>query len=277
MKDDDLRQGMVVLLPKLELIHHELQHWSSTASEIKLISPAAMDMVHQLCTNGKTSPGCNRGKLVEHAPGVAKLLEYDASEYPETAKQGLISPDLRALLTRSLELSRAALKGASECVTTPFAQPEMSKFEGMVRSATWTSDDHLAIRKVQKFRIDDDNERSRIAKSQASASGSAFSKSRAAAKERLDEAHEKAETLHACTKFKTSHRALTPGIFLSFCGRCYMCEVGSKVKLESSCYYSNLGIEFYCYHFTCESSTLNPCDVWSVISDLALCHWIHTR
>ena len=223
------RQGMVVLLPELEGILHPLQHWTSTAPEIKLISAPAITMVQQLCDKGKIPSGCNK-VLVEHAPGVAKLLQYDARQHPEDAKQGRISRDLRALLTMSLGLSRAALKGASDCVTTPFEQPKMTKFEVMVRSATWTSEDHPNIRQLQGFRLDHDNERSR--KNSASASASTGGKKKAASlqrsKEQLDEAHDKAEKLGACTKFKTSHRALTPGIFLSFCGRCYICEVGES-------------------------------------------------
>ena len=235
VQKDTARPGMVVLTDDLELIQHCLQHWSSTASEIKLVAPPIIDVVQHLCETRKIPSGCN-SLLVQHSPGVAKLLEYDAKMHPQSASKGLISENLCHLLARSLGLSRAALKGETDCITTPFEQPEMTSFELMVRSGTFTSEDHLVVRELPGFFVDYNLEKHR--KRGASASGSASSESRKREKNeiKMNEVHERAVKLGACTKFKTSHRALTPGIFTSYCGGCYICEV-NKSSLFKFIYY----------------------------------------
>jgi hypothetical protein len=215
--DDDENEGMVKLVPGLGAIRHVLAHYSSSAPDLQLINPLTIDVVAKICESRELPEGRDLELLSTYAEGVHQLLKHDAA----TAKKGKISKRLQKLLSMSLGVARAGLRGVHPCVTKPW-RDDMSPFERMVRTGTYTTTLHRVIRTLPPFHSDYINEMARLRSARASSlDKDALEKINVA----LAESTEQAKSLGGCTKFKTSHRALTPGIFTVFCGGCGVCEL----------------------------------------------------
>lgn len=154
--------------------------------------------------------------------------------FPDAAKEGKLSHDLRELLKTSLVLAEAALQLKAPVVrkdieepphqltSKPYrpSNPDASPFEVMIRTGSWFPG-RPVMRTIPHFLADYIAEMARKSKS-----ASKKAKERMAALEQAMEDHVKRIHMEGtlCTKFKTLFRALTPGIFAVFCVRCGVCE-----------------------------------------------------
>jgi hypothetical protein len=153
---------------------------------------------------------------------VTALLKLDALQFPKKAGKGQISIRLKNLLELSLRVAQAGLRGQPDkpgCVSKPWDGGDMTEFERFIRTGTWAPQ-HPVIRTLSPFRYDYLNEMARTR--QDKNTDAAQSKVRVEALKVLDEQAKSLGT--SCTKFRTSHRALTPGLFTVFCAGCGVCE-----------------------------------------------------
>lgn len=210
---------MTLDLSLLQHIKYVLLHWASPAGEIKLIPPLVFDLVNEIVETGQIPRGEKLEKLNLVADGVYQLLKLDRVQASTGAggAEGTsqISESMRDLLRVSLEIARAALQSKTPCKTKPYIEVTgASEFETFIRTGAWFPN-HRVVRTLPGFRFDYNNEMAR--QSQGKRNG----RVNTAQKEARDEITEHARNVGStCTKYKTSYRALTSGIFTVFCGGC---------------------------------------------------------
>ena len=196
---------MVRLLPALRTIMHPLLHWSSAnALEVMLLPPRLFHIVSAMIQSSRYPCGSDMESIALHGLGIMELIRYDS----KISSGVQISATLKCLLTKVLKLAQACTGVGAPNLAKPFVS-DISKgaFEIMVRSGTFTTHSHRVVRTLPAFHVDNKNLKAR---------------ERAAKRKAADEEGEETE---GCTKYKTSHRALTPGLFLCFCAGCGICEV----------------------------------------------------
>lgn len=201
--------GMVRLLPALRTIYHTLLHWSSAnALEVKLLPPRLFHIVSDMIQSSRYPCGSDMESIALHGLGIMELIRYDC----KISSGAQISATLKCLLIKVLKLAQVCTGEGVPNLAKPFvSDTTMSAFEIMIRSGTFTTRSHRVVRTLPAFHADKVNLKAR----------EQFAKRRAAEKED--------EETEGCTKYKTSHRALTPGLFLCFCAGCGICEVYAKV------------------------------------------------
>lgn len=200
--------------------------------EIKFIPPVVFSLIRQMVHDGliPNSPVC--GQVIQYAPGVFHLIELDSSLNPAAAQEGKLSDDLRNLLTITLGLAEATLLPKAPVVredvgkphqltSKPYcpSNPQATPFEVMIRTGSWFPGNPV-IRTVPSFMADHVAQMARKSKSYRKAPMERMAVINKAVEEHMQRVQMEG-TL--CTKYKTSFRALTPGIFAVFCVRCRVC------------------------------------------------------
>lgn len=208
-----------------KLLRRVLAHWGCPDPELKFIPPPVFKIVQDIIDReGLYSSPTETGTEMVHrismyADGLHSLIMYDNRVHPDLAQEGKLSPALVALLQRSLGIARSSLKANSyvqgESVTKPYISIFATAFEEMVRTGIYAPC-HPVMRTFPYFRQDylAGMSQSRRTNKQSSAKLEA---------QRL--LREQSQRMGAtCNKYKTKQRALTPGLFTVFCGRCCVCE-----------------------------------------------------
>lgn len=202
-----------------------LTHWSSQASEIKLIPPPVFDKVTDLInTRLVNSLPISKIDIGLYGDALHLLLMHDQWERvgdstADNSSKEKISQHLSELLSRSMELCRASIACKSGPVVSLAWESEWTEFEEMVRTGVYAPH-HPVIRRLPYFRQDRIAERSKVRTRAA-----ADQQRRQEDAEVLDYLTSQSGTVGVtCNKYKTKHRALTPGIFTVFCAGCGMCE-----------------------------------------------------
>jgi hypothetical protein len=178
--------------------------------------------VQEIISTRKRPSGEQQKSIGLYGEGVTALLKLDAVQFPKVAGEGKISRRLKDLLALSLRVAEAGLRGQPGlpgCVSKPWDGGGMTEFERFIRTGTWAPQ-HPVIRTLPPFRYDYNCEMARARKDKNI--DAAQSKVRVEALKVLDEQAKSLGT--SCTKFRTSHRALTPGLFTVFCAGCGVCE-----------------------------------------------------
>jgi hypothetical protein len=193
-----------------------LKHWASGAPEVKLVPPRLFDVVREVAQTGLLSATASH-EITNHSDCLYCLL-----------KEGQNKEHMKSLLLVCLERASNCLKAkggqgkmsgrqleTAGGATRAWKNVFIDGFDEMVRTGTYAPH-HPVIRQLPDFRQDYLAEVSK-------------KRSRVVAKEDrtrvLDELRKQAEiTGMGCNKYKTKHRALTPGLFTVFCGGCGICE-----------------------------------------------------
>ena len=200
--------------------------------EIKFIPPVVFPLIRKMVHNGLVpiSPVC--AQIIQYAPGVIHLIQLDSSLNPAAAQNGKLSDDLLNLLTITLGLAEATLLPKAPVVNADVGRPHQitskpycpsnpnaTPFEVMIRTGSWFPRNPV-IRTVPSFMADHLAQMARKSKSNSKASMNR----RASMDKDMEEQLQRIQmegTL--CIKYKTSFRALTPGIFAVFCAGCGVC------------------------------------------------------
>lgn len=191
-----------------------LLHWASNAApEVMLVNTLILPVVVKMIARQEMPQGDDlTHTLCMFGEGVQKLVAFDRSCNEGLAESGKISATLASLLTVSVQLVRAGLKGRDPCVPGQWpteTSVRHSPFEEMVRTGSW-GPSFPVCRTMPAFHQDNLTEQARL---RISAKNVA-----------KDELKEQSRAMGvACTKKPTKHRALTPGIFTIFCSGCGMC------------------------------------------------------
>jgi hypothetical protein len=194
-----------------------LKHWASGAPEIKLLPPQLFDIVDGVTQNGILSETA-AGEVTNHSDCLYCLL-----------KESGVTNDMKNLLRVCLTRARNCLKakGASHGVlskahlersggvTRAWKNVFIDSFDEMVRTGAFAPG-HEVIRQLPDFRQD------HLAETSKGRTRRAAKQERASVLEELRK--QAAITGVTCNKYKTKHRALTPGLFTVFCGGCGICE-----------------------------------------------------
>jgi hypothetical protein len=182
-------------------------------------------------------------QVIQCAMGVYNLVRMDVVLHPKGPAQAVgtaaqegkprLSSDLRELLKTSLGLAEAALQLKAPVVredirephqltSSPYvsSKPDRSPFEVMMWTGSWFPW-HPVIRTIPECLQDHIARMARKSKSALKKADERMAALEKAAAEHVDRIQMEG-TL--CTKYKTSFRAITPGIFAVFCVRCGVCE-----------------------------------------------------
>jgi hypothetical protein len=204
----------VRLDPVLNSIRDVLVHWGCPDPEIKLVPPIVFAEVVKIIRT-KCVSKLELDKISVYADGVHALLKHDKSTNPHLAAQGRVSDALVALLTRCISIASSSLC-VNQSVTKQYVSPFTTPFEEMVKTGSYFPN-HPVIRTFPWFLYDFNNSMAKTKRQEA-----LFMKLKDQAEIELKE--ELDQMGHTCNKYKSSQRALTPGIFTVFCGGCGVCE-----------------------------------------------------
>lgn len=209
--------------PDVNAIRHVIAHWGCADPELRLIPPSVFFEVEQLVASSSIAElGKSLSTIELYADGLHMLMKYDSNINPGLACQGMISPNLATLLTRSLAVAKQGLKAVTsdldkECITKPYENPFQGKeFEEMARTGSWFPK-HPVIRLFPWFWYDNVAMEGRLARK--------LTKETQHKEEVLKQRKEDAESYGiTCRKHTCSNHGLVPGMFTVFCGGCGACE-----------------------------------------------------
>ena len=182
--------------------------------EIKLVTPTVFKEVANIIAT-KSVCQTDLEKISVYADAVHSLIMYDQSTNPNLAAEGKLSDDLIRLLTKSITIASGSLR-VDGSVTKPFVNPFATPFEEMVKTGSYFPN-HPVFRTFPWFLYDFNNSKAKTKRQRA-----LYAKLLALAEREL---HAELDLMgHTCNQYKTSQRALTPGLFTVFCGGCGVCE-----------------------------------------------------
>jgi len=237
--------------------------------EIKFIPPVVFPLIRQMVQDGLVPNSPVRTQVIQYARGVSHLMELDSFLNPAAAQTGKLSDDLRNLLSVTLRLAEATLLLKAPVVredlgkphqltSKPYcpSNPKATPFEVMIRTGSWFPGNPV-IRTLPYFMADYLAQMARKSKSCRKAPAD-----RTAAMNKAIEEHMQRIQMEGtlCTKYKTSFRALTPGIFAVFCVRCGVC-VGFEMMSHAES--TLVPFRIFCHRMW----TKEDADVWKIYQD----------